>query len=612
MAELSVSSEILETLADGVVLSDANGRIVYVNGSAAQLSGYSPEELIGHRVETLIPSRLRPAHEGHRERYLESPVRRPMGANLDIVLRHRSGAEVPVDIALSSLASGNGRQVVAVIRDATAARQAQRYLVEQAHLLELANDGILVRRASDSMITYWNHGAVELYGFSRRQAHGRISHELLKTVVPEGLSALEHELGERGQWEGELVHTRVDGSTVVVSSRQVLLQGDRGDLGSIFEINRDVTEERRARKRLEAVTEVAQAILAGDGADRVLQLITHLARELAGAALATLALPEPDGGWLTVHVAEGTNADRLLGMRLPVRRSVSGRTLTSRQAEVIVDLSSDPDVFPDFAVAAEMGPAVFVPMLGQEENLGTLMLANPRGARQFADTARGVLVLFATAAAVAMEYSRARDRVERMMLLEERERIARELHDGAIQALFGLGMRLQHTALMTREPTTGGRLEEDVATLDGVIRDLRGYVFGLRPGILREAGLDQVLHQVVRQFEGESGVSTALELDPAAIRSLADRSAEVLQVVAEALSNVRKHAQSLTCSVSLHQEDGRVILRVQDDGRGFDHTASSSGHGLRNFRERAARLGGELTISRPDHGGTAIVLTIPA
>lgn len=609
IAEPGISSEILTALADGVVLSDADGRIVYVNGAAARLSGYSVDELIGRRVETLVPPRLRSRHEEHRDRYLEAPVPRPMGGTLDIVLRHRTGAEIPVDIALSALESTDGPRMVAVIRDATASRQAQRDLAEQAQLLELARDGILVRRASDSVITYWSQGAVELYGLSRRRALGRISHELLRTVFPVSLDAVEQDLLERGRWEGELIHTRGDGSVVVVSSRQVLLQDGRAD-GSILEINRDVTEERRAHRRLEAVAEVAQAIVAGEAADRVLELIAHLARELAGAALATLALPEPDRDWLAVRIAQGTNAGDLLGMRLPVGRSISGRTLTSQHAAVVADLSADPDAFPEFASAAQMGPAVFVPLLGQEDNLGTLMLANPRGAPPFAESEIGVLRLFAAAAAVAVEYSRTRERLERMMVLEDRERIARELHDGAIQALFALGMRLQHSALMTTEPQVCSRLEEDVATLDGVIRELRGYIFGLRPGVLRENGLEQAMRELVRRFELESGISTALDLDAPSLSP--EASAEILQVVAEALSNVRKHAHALTCRVSLRLEDECVVLRVEDDGRGFDPAVTSGGHGLRNFRERAARLGGELSILSPDDGGSAIVLTITA
>jgi signal transduction histidine kinase len=366
---------------------------------------------------------------------------------------------------------------------------------------------------------------------------------------------------------------------------------------------------RRAPGRLEAVTEVVQAILAGEAADLVLERIAHLARDLAGAALATIALPEPDGGSLTIHVAEGADAASLLGMDLPA----SGRTLTSRHGAAVADLSSEAGEFRHFAAAADMGPAVFVPMVGHADNLGTLMLANPRGAPPFTESEIGVLGLFATAAAVAVEYGRAHQRLERRMLAEDRERVAGELRYGIIQALFALGMRLQHSADMTGEPNARSQLQADVAALDGVIRDLRGHVFSPRPGAPREAALDGRLRQLVRQFEMESGVGTALDVETAAIAAISERSAEVVQVVAEALSNVREHALAVRCTVSLllAGEPAAVVLRVEDDGRGFDPSITGGRHGLRHLHERAARLGGELTIVSPGDGGSAIVLTIP-
>ena len=125
---LELATIILDRMADGVILFDADGRATYVSAQAEQITGYSRQELMDGVVETLVPARLRARHEANRERYMSAPAPRGMGADLDIRLRRKDGRELPVDIALSPLQTEAGPQVVAVIRDAAARRQAERTL----------------------------------------------------------------------------------------------------------------------------------------------------------------------------------------------------------------------------------------------------------------------------------------------------------------------------------------------------------------------------------------------------------------------------------------------------------------------------------------------------
>ncbi len=176
-----------------------------------------------------------------------------------------------------------------------------------------------------------------------------------------------------------------------------------------------------------------------------------------------------------------------------------------------------------------------------------------------------------------------------MILLEDRERIARELHDGAIQTLFRVGMSLQSTALISHQAEVTRRLEDSVSTVDQVIHDLRNYIFGLRPAALRLQGLDQALRRLIDEFERESGVSSVVDLDPAAADAISDKSSDVPQPATEALSNVRRHAHAETCRISLRLNGGTAVLQVEDDGQGFEPGHDNGAdQGLCNFRERTA------------------------
>ena len=219
---------------------------------------------------------------------------------------------------------------------------------------------------------------------------------------------------------------------------------------------------------------------------------------------------------------------------------------------------------------------------------------------------------FAEQAAVVIEYGHLQGELQRLALLEDREWIAKELHDGAIQALFAVGMGLQGSAALAASEELRGRLQDAVEEVDRVIRDLRNYIFGLRPGILADRQLDQALHGLVTDFEQRTGVLAIAEVDPQVAAELGGRAGDVVQLAREALSNVSRHAQAATCRVSLYPEGGDAVLEVDDDGRGFDPaTVGGAGQGLRNLRERAERLDGRAEISSRPGQGTRVRVTLP-
>jgi signal transduction histidine kinase len=370
-------------------------------------------------------------------------------------------------------------------------------------------------------------------------------------------------------------------------------------------------EETRDRaQRLEAIRAITTAILAGTNTEELLALVVRHARELAGADLATLARPAGSDR-LRVEAADGLLAEQLQGSVFPAEGSVTGEVIRTGKAVVLADASADERVVQP-VVRAEVGPALFIPLAVRGTILGTLTVANAKGGPLLREAAIPLVETFAEQAAVAIEYGRLQGELQRLALLEDRERIAKELHDGAIQALFAVGMGLQGSAALAASEELRDRLQDAVEEVDRVIRDLRNYIFGLRPGILADRQLDQALQRLCEEFQERSGVVTVTEVDPQVAAELASQAGDVVQLAREALSNVSRHAEAATCRVSLYRAEAGQVLEVDDDGRGFDPAAvSGTGQGLRNLQERAERLGGRAEINSTPGQGTRVRVMIP-
>jgi signal transduction histidine kinase len=377
--------------------------------------------------------------------------------------------------------------------------------------------------------------------------------------------------------------------------------------------NARLVEAAAAReRRLEALHEISGAILASEGFEDVLGLVAERARELAGADLSMIAVPDEQPGRLRVQAAAGANAGTLAGFRFPAAESVSGEVMARRLPVIVENAMADLRVHQPLIQQAQAGPAMFLPLEGGERVLGTLTIANLRGGRTFDEADLRVVGSFANQAALALAYGRTQEQLRRIAVFEDRERIARDLHDGAIQSLFAAGMSLQAIGAFVEQPGVAERIGSVVAELDRVIHDLRSYIFGLRPGMAARR-LDDTLHRLAAEFEQRTGIMTAVTIDRDAAQVLAGREPDLVQVVREALSNVGRHSGAATCRLSLVREGSVAVLEVNDDGRGFAPDGIQEGMGIHNLGERAAALGGELRIESAPGEGTAIrvVLRLP-
>jgi signal transduction histidine kinase len=370
-------------------------------------------------------------------------------------------------------------------------------------------------------------------------------------------------------------------------------------------------ETRRRERWLDALRDITSEILAGSDADALLAGIVEHARDLAGADSASILTSTSTPGLLVVAAAVGSHADDVRGQSVPASGSISGAVMESGRPLVTVDATADSDAYQPMIRLGRVGPAIFVPLRIRGRATGTLMVANLKGGRRFDPETVRLVETFADQASIAMEYVRAQADVQRVGLMEERERIAKELHDGIIQSLFAVGMNLQGTALMAASPETSARVEGAVGELDNVIRDLRNYIFGLRPGILADRQLDQALRTLGEEAQANSGSAVVVEIDRNLAARLSGRSHEIVQLTREALSNVARHANAKKSTVRLAQTGRSAVLTIEDDGSGFDTRRESSGSGLRNMRQRASALGGTLRITSKDAQGTTLRITFP-
>lgn len=371
------------------------------------------------------------------------------------------------------------------------------------------------------------------------------------------------------------------------------------------------------RDRAELLIQAGLALTSELSLDAVLQRIVELAVDITGARYAALGVLGEDGR-IEEFITEGvTQKERAAIGDPPTGHGLLGLLIEGRPLR-IADIASDPRSVGFPPHHPPMSSLLGAPVMARGRIFGNIYLTDKQGASAFTEEDQRALEVLATQAGVAVENARlyqetqrAQSELRRLEVLDERERIAKELHDGVIQSLFAVGMSLQGAAALTPDEGMAARIEEAVEDIDRAIRDLRNYIFGLRPGILADRQLDQALRELGAEFESRTGVVTVVDVDPTVAAELSSIASDVVQLTREALSNVGRHAEADTCRVSLHRRTGGAVLEIDDDGRGFEPGGAPTGLGLPNLAERVAALGGSFEIQSRTGEGTAVRALLP-
>jgi PAS domain S-box-containing protein len=273
---------IVDSSEDAIVSKNLDGIITSWNKSAERLFGYTAEEAVGQHITLIIP----PGRHTEEVAILERLRRGERVQHFETIRVRKDGTTLDISLTISPVRDAAGRVVGAskVARDVTERKRVERAVAEQARLLDLSFDAIFVRNPADR-ITYWNNGARQLYGYTSEEALGRVSHELLRTKFPEALDRITGRLNRDRRWTGELIHTRKDGSQVVVASRWAL--DDHGNPYSTLETNSDITQQKESERALKE-GELAASLLRLQDDER-----RRIARELhdgVGQLLAAMSM----------------------------------------------------------------------------------------------------------------------------------------------------------------------------------------------------------------------------------------------------------------------------------------------------------------------------------
>jgi len=368
-------------------------------------------------------------------------------------------------------------------------------------------------------------------------------------------------------------------------------------------------EARRQQRWLRASADVTQRLLSEADADEVLALVTGQALEIAGADLVVLALPAGDGRQLVIEHAAGDGAKEAIGLVLPVASSVSGIVLGTGKPLNLDDFSSDERAAPAAREHLHLGPAVVVP-LGAPGNVRGILTAGRRaGSMPLAPPAVEMLISFAAQAGIGLELAEHRRDAERLAVFEDRDRIARDLHDLVIQRLYATGMSLQSLAARLGESEDGQRISSAVDALDETIKEIRSAIYSLhsRAGG-DQAGLQARVLEVVEEAATALGFAPALRMSGHLDDVPADAGEHLIGALREALSNAARHANASQVDVTI--EAGlQLTLLVRDNGTGMKQVGHRSG--LANLAERAELLGGSLRTGAADGGGTELEWRVP-
>jgi signal transduction histidine kinase len=322
-----------------------------------------------------------------------------------------------------------------------------------------------------------------------------------------------------------------------------------------------------------------------------------------------------DSGRITQFITSGISPEERQAIGdLPRGHGLLGLIIRGNRSYRIPKIAEHPESYGFPPNHPPMDSFLGVPVTFKSEVVGRLYLTNKRDAAEFGAEDQALLETFALHAGIAIENARLLGQVERLAVFDERDRISRDLHDSVIQAIYAVTLSLDDVPDLVGEAPAEARqrVDDAVDALHGVIRDIRNFIFGLRPLLIDSSdvlgGLRTLTDELQRNTAIDIVLSSAVDED---LRI--EVVAELLAIAREALANIARHSGARHATVRIEVRDGTAYLSIADDGRGLSESAPEEGghHGLANMRARAGRLGGTLEIRSEPASGTHIIATIP-
>jgi PAS domain S-box-containing protein len=568
----------LESAPDAMLMTDDDGVMLAVNQQVEAVFGYDRVDLLGRSVDMLLPERFRSVHRAHRTRYGAAPAVRSMGVGLELRARRRDGSEFPVEVSLSPLHDADGLGVVVSVRDITDRVAVEAKLARIQSAIDAVHDGVFMFEADSLKFVYANAGAVTQTGYTRSELFEMTPLHIKPEFTREQFIELIDPLiaGHVDHLSFRTVHRHKSGIDVPVDIMLEHQVDTSKSTALLVAIVRDVTDRVAIERQLALSEETFRTTFEHAPVGMMLTRIDLAGRRVIERANTSM------GSML------GRSPDSLCGVDISEITHPDDDVANTRAAAQLADGSRD----------------VYTTEKRYQRSDGsyvwTLLHAS------VIDRADATLTL-----AHLVDISDRRQRQvehERLARMDDRDRIARDLHDLVIQRLFAAGMKLQSVIPQMGSDLAVTRTHETIDELDATIRELRSAIFDLHAND-RRRGVSDGIVEAVDAMSAMLGFRPVMELSdveklPSGIVE------ELLSTLREALSNVGRHAQATSAHVAVSQLDDVVTLVVCDDGVGISDDAEL-GNGLRNMAKRAERFGGTCEVVRDDDGGSRLTWSVP-
>jgi PAS domain S-box-containing protein len=622
----AVSEEVLQQMSAGVIVVEApSGKIILRNRRAQQWREESLSQARATKLEDAGDFEV--FHPDGRPYEIEEwPLMRSIREGEEVraeefVYPLADGSQLWLRCDSSPIYDEEGRIVAGVLvaHDVTEQKRSEEQLGYYALLQENTEDAFI---ATDELyiVTAWNRGAEELYGWRADEVLGRSVMEIARMDISDGhLAELHRQLDETDQQRAEVMAYRKDGTPVWVELTNVAVRGEWGRVTGYVGNHRDITERKLAEQELErrthqqaVVAELGLRALANNGLQSLMDEAVAFVTQTLDVEYAKIVELLPAGEELRLRAGVGWK-EGLLGRATEGAGldSQAGYTLLVSEPVILEDLSTETRFRPSWLVREHGAVSgMSVEIHGQDIPFGVLS-AYTREHGAFSEDDVDFLQAVANVLATAIDREKAEERVEEGREAE-RSRMSRDLHDEALQDIADALVQTQQIRSLSGDPQQTLRLVRLLATLDRIGPQLRGAIYDLRLEGEQTKLFPELLESLVELHRGmapESDITLEVR-DGVLSGPLRETGRELLRILGEALTNVRRHSGASHVRVSVGITEEKLWAEVEDDGRGFDATESfeqalsaTGGLGMRGMRERARALGGDLQIeSHPEKG----------
>ena len=353
--------------------------------------------------------------------------------------------------------------------------------------------------------------------------------------------------------------------------------------------------------------------------EETLKHVVAAAARLVDARYAALGVPDETGSYLAEFVTTGLTDEEeaRIGHR-PSGHGILGLILHEGQSLRLRDLNQHARAYGFPANHPPMHSFLGVPVRHKGVSLGNLYLTDKRSADEFSPADQALVELLAKHAGLAIDNARLNARLQQLRVVDERQRIGMDLHDGIIQSIYAVGLTLAYVDGQLADGDTDGaraKVQQAIDGLNDTIRDIRAYILDLRPRRFQGNDLVTGLQLLLSEFKSNTLMAVDFTAGPEVNRALSPEvRLAIFHIAQEALSNAAKHSRASSVQVSLTSDSQSVRFSVKDNGHGFEPKPGQQrlGHGLSNMEERVRALGGQLAVESSAGEGTEVVSTFPA